>query len=116
MLAALLTLRIFQYFLMPLMSGHAPLYSWQLEYPPSCRARRILFQCWAKATDALHLALAGHFDLLIELAQHTLRLVAPEMAPTALQAHNLARAGHAKPLGRGLVSLDLGHRTITSSS
>jgi hypothetical protein len=44
----------------------------------------MLLQIWDEATDALSLALGRDFDLLIELAQHTLGLVAPEVAPTAL--------------------------------
>jgi len=68
-----------------------------------------------QALDAPDLTAGGHLKHLPEVTPYTPRAVAPQVAFPAFSTQYFARAGYLEPLGGTLMSLDLGHSSVTST-
>jgi hypothetical protein len=108
-LAALLALGEVQYFFVPLMGRHAPLDSRQSSNSLPTTRSLALFHIWHEALNMDLVAPGRDLNLAAVEALGPLGSLASQMALISFGPHDFARARHAKPLGRSLVSLDLWH-------
>jgi hypothetical protein len=109
MLAAFLPFSIVQYLLVPLMGRHAPLDSRQPNNSLPATRSAALFQIWRRALNVKLLASGRDFNPATIETLGPLGSIASQMALMPFRPHDFARTRQAKPLGGGLMSLDLWH-------